>query len=119
MDTPSPAPFQVRVSADGDNVTLHLVGDLDLTAAENFRACVEGAVESNGGAVVVDLGDLAFIDSTGISALLVMRRHLEGQGRKLRVANVSAGAARVFELTGLTAVFTDGDGDIDVSADPT
>jgi anti-anti-sigma factor len=101
------------VSADGDDVTLHLVGDFDLTAAESFQSWVEGAVDSNGGVVVVDLGDLAFIDSTGISALLVMRRRLEGQGRELRVANVSAGAARVFELTGLTGIFTNGDVDTD------
>ncbi len=109
MDTPSSSPFQVRVSADGDDVTLHLVGDFDLTAAENFRSCIEGAVDGNLGAVVVDLGDVAFIDSTGISALLVMRRRLQGQGRGLRVANVSAEAARVFELTGLTDIFTEGD----------
>lgn len=111
MDTPSTSPFQVRVSADGGDVTLHLVGDFDLTATENFRSCVEGVVDGNGGTVVVDLGDLAFIDSTGISALLVMRRRLQGQGRELRIANVSAGAARVFELTGLTGIFTDGDVD--------
>jgi anti-anti-sigma factor len=107
MDIPSSSPFEVRVTSEGDEVTLHLVGDLDLTAVDSFRSCIEGAVDGNGGAVVVDLGDLAFIDSTGISALLVMRRRLEGQGRELRVANVSAGAARVFELTGLTGVFTD------------
>ncbi len=113
MDTPSTSPFQVRVSADGDDVTLHLVGDFDLTAAECFQTWVEGAVDGTGGTVVVDLGDLAFIDSTGISALLVMRRRLEGQGRELRVANVGAGAARVFELTGLTGIFTNGDVDTD------
>ena len=88
---------------------MHLVGEFDLTAAENFQSCVEGAVDGTGGAVVVDLGELAFIDSTGISALLVMRRRLEGQGRELRIANVSAGAARVFELTGLTGIFTETD----------
>jgi anti-sigma B factor antagonist len=115
MHMPSTSPLQVRVSADGGNVTLHLVGDFDLTAVESFQSCVEGAVDSNAGAVVVDFGGLAFIDSMGISALLVMRRRLEGQGRELRVANVSAGAARVFELTGLTGVFTDGA----VHADPT
>jgi hypothetical protein len=39
----------------------------------------------------------------------VIRPRLQGQGRELRVDNVSAGAARVFELTGLTGIFTDGD----------
>jgi anti-sigma B factor antagonist len=109
MDLPSSSPFQVRVTAEGADVILHLVGDLDLTAVDSFRSCVDGALDGNDGAVVVDLGDLDFIDSTGISALLVIRRRLQGQGRELRVANMSAGAARVFELTGLTGVFTDGD----------
>jgi anti-sigma B factor antagonist len=115
MDTSSTSPFYVHVRADGDAVSLGLVGELDLSAVESFRSCVEGAVDRSGGAVVVDLTALTFIDSTGISALLEMRRRLDAEGRALRVENVSSPAARVFELTGLTGLFLDGDGDGDVT----
>jgi anti-anti-sigma regulatory factor len=40
-----------------------------------------------------------------------VRRRLDAEGRELRVENVSVPAARIFELTGLTDVFLDGDGD--------
>lgn len=112
MGTPPTSPFQVHVRADGDEVSLGLVGDLDLSAVECFQSCVEGAVESNdGGAVVVDMASLTFIDSTGITALLEVRRRLDTQGRTLRVENISPPAARIFELTGLTEVFMDGEVD--------
>lgn len=111
METSSTSPFHVHVRAHGDDVSVGLVGEFDLSAVESFRSCVERAVDCTGGAIVVDLADLTFIDSTGISALLAMRRRLHAEGRELRVANVSTPAARIFDLTGLTDLFLDGDGD--------
>jgi anti-sigma B factor antagonist len=111
MDMSSTAPFSVHVRVDGADVNLELVGEFDMSAVESFRSCAEGALDCNGGAIVVDLADVTFIDSTGISALLEMRRRLDAEGRELRVENVSSPAARIFELTGLTDVFVDGDGD--------
>jgi anti-sigma B factor antagonist len=109
MDTPSTSPFLVHVRSDGDALHLGLVGEFDLSEVDCFRACVEGAVESNGGSVVIDLGDVTFIDSTAITALLEVRRRCDGDGRQLRFENASASVTRVFELTGLTEVFMDGD----------
>jgi anti-anti-sigma factor len=111
MDMSSTAPFSVHVRVDGADVNLELVGEFDMSAVESFRSCAEGALDCNGGAIVVDLADVTFIDSTGISALLEMRRRLDAEGRELRVENVSVPAARIFALTGLTDVFLDGDGD--------
>jgi anti-sigma B factor antagonist len=108
LDTSSTSTFQVHVHANGDVVSLGLIGEFDLSAVEAFRSSVEGVVDCHGGAVVVDLEDLTFIDSTGISALLEMRRRLDAEGRGLRVQNVSSAAARIFELTGLTDLFLNG-----------
>jgi anti-sigma B factor antagonist len=102
------SPFYVHVRANGNDVSLGLVGEFDLSAVESFA---QGALDCNGGAVIVDLGNVTFIDSTGISALLEVRRRLDAEGRELRVENVSVPAARIFALTGLTDVFLDGDGD--------
>ena len=58
---------------------------------------------------MVDLAALTFIDSSGISALIEMRRRLAVDGRELRLENVSPPAAHVFELTGLTDIFMNGE----------
>ena len=108
MVTPSMSPFEVHVRADGEGVSLGLVGDFDMSAVEYFQSSVEEVVKTDGDVVVVDLAALTFIDSSGLSALIEMRRRLAVEGRELRVANVSAPAARVFELTALTDVFVNG-----------
>ena len=53
-------------------VALH--GELDIVSAYDFALAL---VDVAGSTVVVDLSDLTFIDSTGISALVMARNHVE------------------------------------------
>jgi anti-sigma B factor antagonist len=89
----------VCVTDEPQRVRLALQGDLDLANAKTAEAQLMGAFES-GKEVLVDLGKLEFLDSTGI-ALLVMalRRHDGGQLRFL--PSETAGVRRLFTLTGL------------------
>ena len=111
MVTPSRSPFELHVRGDGGKVSLGLVGEFDMSAVEYFQSVVEEVATSNGDVVVVDLAALTFIDSSGVSALIEMRRRLAADGRGLRVENVSPPAARVFEMIGLTHVLMNGDVD--------
>jgi anti-anti-sigma factor len=97
--------FYIDVRAITDDVVVLLTGEFDLTAAPCLHGCLERAIEAAGGAVVVDLEDVTFLDCTGISTLLAANEHLHAQGRALRVTHISAAAARVFEMTGLNDVF--------------
>jgi anti-anti-sigma factor len=101
MGTPALSPFQIEVRAAGDTMTIVLAGEFDLDAVRSFNACVDAAIESTERAVVVDMVDVTFIDSTAISALLQFRRRLGGQGRAMRVIPLRPSVARVFELAGL------------------
>ena len=106
MTTPSTAPFHIDVRADGDNVTVHIAGELDAAATPCLRTYVDGVIATTTtGEVVVDLTDVSFIDSSGISALLDARQRLTGERRRMRVANTSLPVARIFEMTGLRDVF--------------
>jgi anti-anti-sigma factor len=60
--------------------------------------------------VIVDLGNVTFIDSCAISALLEMRRLVAREHRELRLQHISAPASRLLELTGLTELFADSAG---------
>ena len=48
---------------------------------------------------------MAFIDSSGLRALVVGHKALEERGGSLVVANPSTMAARLLEVTGLTTLF--------------
>ena len=55
-----------------------------------------------GDAVTLDLSDVDFIDSSGVSMLLKIQSYLDGMGCRFALANPSAPVVRVLALLGLT-----------------
>jgi anti-anti-sigma factor len=110
METLESAPFELAVRANVGGTVIELAGDFDLSGADEFCCCIEALLGSSDGPLVVDLGDVTFIDSCAIAALLEMRRLVAGEHRELRLQRISAPASRLFELTGLTALFEDSRG---------
>jgi anti-sigma B factor antagonist len=102
VTNPSASSLHVVVRTDGDTVTMELAGEFDLDAAAQFSARANEAMNVDAAAVVVDLTDLTFIDSTGVAALLELHHRLSDAGRPLRVINVGRQPASVFAMTGLT-----------------
>lgn len=85
------------VKTEGEQVVA-LRGELDV-ANSDF---VKRTLLSSELPVVVDMADLAFIDSSGLTALVHASNELTKRGLALRVRGVSPGLRRLFELTGLT-----------------
>ena len=79
---------------------------MDLHTSPRFQYAVERAVENEGiSAVVVDLGDVAFMDSTALSALMRSQDTLGQQGISLRLAAPSKAVERIFSVTGFQDYF--------------
>jgi anti-sigma B factor antagonist len=71
--------FHVEVSDDGRRAVLAARGEIDLGTVDDLRDAIERATESRSAEVWVDLSDVAFMDSTGLSALVVGHRALPGR----------------------------------------
>src|SRR2546426_3610644 len=70
----------IEVAPAGAPRTFRLAGELDLLNAQEVEAKLE--LDSRGqGDLVLDLSDLAFIDSSGIRVLIRTAERLEGRGR--------------------------------------
>jgi anti-sigma B factor antagonist len=79
---------------------------MDLHTAPRFQYAVERAVENEGiSAVVVDLGDVSFMDSTALSALMRSKDTLGQQEISLRLAAPSKAVERIFSVTGFQDYF--------------
>lgn len=52
--------------------------------------------------VEIDMAEVAFIDSSGIRALLRLREAAGASGRRLRVRNPSSDVRRLLDLIGVT-----------------
>ncbi|MCW3040436.1 MAG: anti-sigma-factor antagonist [Solirubrobacterales bacterium] len=89
---------------DPHRVVLRLSGRLDLVSAAQLRKHVERAVDDGHVRVVTDLAGVAFIDSTGLGALIAALKHARQAGGELRMAAAGEQVTTVLKLTRLDRV---------------
>ncbi len=82
-------------------VSLH--GEIDLETAPLLRETLLPVLEHQSGPVVVDLSEVAFMDSTGVHVLVDALQRLEPQNRRLAIACREGG--QVHRLLALVGVF--------------
>lgn len=80
-------------------------GELDMASAPQLRGELLGLVERGIRSVTVDLAQLDFIDSTGLSVLVSGLKRLRECGGDLTVRSPSPSARKVSEITGLNQIF--------------
>jgi anti-sigma B factor antagonist len=81
------------------------VGEVDLEHSPVARKVLLEWVE-RGRDVVVDMSQVAYIDSSGIASLVEALQCARRKGTRLSLAAVSPAALRVFQLARLDKVFT-------------
>jgi len=79
-------------------------GRLTLTTAPQLRDAVTDLVDAGRTRLVVDLGGLEFVDSSGLGALVGGLRTTRAAGGDLRLANAAPQVATVLRLTNLDRV---------------
>lgn len=90
------AEFEVQ-SAPGRVV---VTGEIDLRTCPELRDALTEASAEDGSEVVIDLTQVTFIDSSGISELL----RASNAGHHLRLRHASRSVRRLFELAGLDQI---------------
>jgi anti-sigma B factor antagonist len=81
-------------------------GRLNMVAAPRLRQVVADHVARGEHRVVVDLGGVDFIDSSGLGALVASLKTARSAGGDLRIAAIGTQVRMVLELTGLDTVLT-------------
>jgi anti-sigma B factor antagonist len=100
----------VGVFDDASNRVIQVGGELDLATVPTLEEELDSALNGPSAAVVVDLSDLEFIDSTGIAALLRAMGRSNGSGRLRFVPSRAEGVNRVLAMTGLAERMAPADG---------
>jgi len=98
-----------ELTRQGESAVLRIRGELDIATEDAAVGIVSSALGSDPppAVLVLDLSDVAFMDSSGLRALLRMHnRH----GSAVRLGPVSTVVERLLALTGTAEVFgSDGD----------
>ena len=88
----------LSVLQDGPG-TFRLRGELDVAEV----AWASARLVPSGGHVVLDCGDLTFIDASGLRLLMAVDQACRRGGGRLRIVNPSRCVVRLLELTGVDA----------------
>jgi anti-sigma B factor antagonist len=88
-----------------DVAVLHLRGELDAETSEKLRTTLAELLERPVPRIVVDLTDLKFCDSVGLSAFITSKQVITARGGWLSFAGPSPFLTRLLETVGLSKYF--------------
>jgi anti-anti-sigma factor len=98
------AKFRVSITRRAQRVFVQVFGELDLAARERFADLLLRLPKDSVKRVTLDLGELSFIDSTGIRAITAFCDTFRDAGIDVELFQGPPAVRRVFEVTGLIAV---------------
>lgn len=86
---------------DSERFCLRVAGELDLATAEELSSRLS-EILTRARTVVLDLGELRFMDSTGLAAIIAALRQASDNGAELAIASpLPPQPQRLLELTGV------------------
>jgi anti-sigma B factor antagonist len=94
----------------GTTAELVVQGELDIASSPDLRHEAEAAIRGGPERIVIDLREVTFMDSTGISALLRLRSHAIAHRVDMIVMRPNGEADRIFEICGIEGIFPNLDG---------
>ncbi len=78
---------------------------IDAAGAVHFKDTMRELTQTAHARVVLDLSTVAFLDSSGLGAVVVAMKAL-GPGRKLELSGLTPTVEKVFRLTRMDSIFT-------------
>jgi anti-sigma B factor antagonist len=96
--------FTLATQVEDQSAVVQVTGELDLQTAPRLRDELVALVNGGITELVLDFAELDFIDSSGLSVLIMALKRLRERGGELRLRSVPSRACRVLEASGLDRV---------------
>jgi anti-sigma B factor antagonist len=99
---------QFELTEDTIDDRTHVItvtGEIHVSTAPQFSRRLSDAIGQGKTAVVLDLADVTFIDSTGLSVLLSGLRRVTRSGGRMAIVCTNPTVLRLFEVTRLDTTF--------------
>jgi anti-sigma B factor antagonist len=99
--------FEISEDEAPDGVpVVRVAGEIDVATAPALRDHLHGLVARGHTRLAIDLLQVTFLDSTALGVLVGTLKRCREAGGDLRLAVAEPRIMKVFEITGLTEVFT-------------
>ena len=93
--------LSVQVEPRGGELVIRASGELDIASVKRLEDELSRALDSDASAVVLDLGGVSFIDSTGLRVLLLAAKLATANGKPLSMVRITEPVREVIALSGV------------------
>jgi anti-anti-sigma factor len=97
--------MKIKTQDYGDVTVIELQGEFDGEYAEQFASTFNTVVEKGRVGAVIDMSNVAFIDSEGLERLLWARDYCAENNCQLKLAVLDENCAKILEITRLDNEF--------------
>ena len=94
-----------EITVTDNHVVVNLSGSIYVEEAAQIRESLIGYIEKGHKTFVVDLGNVDYIDSSGLGTLVAIQKRALQNGGSVIIKNLKGLVKDLFELTRLTNVF--------------
>lgn len=98
------APFTIEQAHDIHACVVHLRGDVDVSVVPELRESLDNAIVTGCEAVVLDLSEVDYADSSALGLLVWLDHRLKPAGGRLMLAGANRDVTRILELSGLVNI---------------
>jgi len=104
---PSSGNLKIAVDRVGEDAMVRLSGRVDVDSSPDLRCHLRTLLseEALPQAIIVDLGGVSYIETSGIATLIETLRIARHRQINFRLQGLSGAALRLFEVTGVLALF--------------
>jgi len=89
-----------------DAVVLALSGRLDALSAKTFEDKIFAVIAGGAQRLVVDLGQLEYVSSSGLRVFLLAAKRLQSTDRKIVLCSLREHVRQVFDLAGFSSILS-------------
>lgn len=93
--------MQIHQKQDNDQLTIHIIGDLDASSSIQLDELLERAFEKKNYNIIVDFTDLNYISSAGVGVFISHLETIQAHQGNLTLINMKAHVYSVFEMLSL------------------
>lgn len=98
--------MELKEKKISDVVIVGVKGRMDALTAPNFESNLCCIIDRGEKKIVIDLGELEYISSAGLRAVLSTAKRVKAAQGSLAFANLSGMVSEVFDISGFTSMFS-------------
>lgn len=98
--------FHIEQQVGSSPPVIAVSGEIDVATAPQLRECLHRVIADGDATIVLDLLGVTFLDSTALGVLVGALKRCREVGGDLHVVVADPRIVKIFEITGLTSIFT-------------